>query len=134
MLYFSKDPNGYQDVLVMDEDRIILFDSEGNIKDELMDSQIRKFRGLSHVTLEDGKINLVTTEKTRHALKIVFIDMENLCNGVIRKMDISQGVYCPIQCLGAKCVFVKANTNHIYITDLGNGCILDTDTQFWTTK
>ena len=86
MLYFSKDPNGYQDVLVMDEDRIILFDSEGNIKDELMDSQIRKFRGLSHVTLEDGKINLVTTEKTRHALKIVFIDLENLCNGVVRKM------------------------------------------------
>ena len=133
-IFFSKNPNGYQDVLVMDEDRIIRFDYHGNINDELIDNQIHRFRGLSHVTLEDGKITLVTTEKTRHALRLVFIDIDNLCNGVLRKMDINHGVYCPISFLGAKCVFVKANTSHIYVTDLGNGCILDTDTKFWTTK
>ena len=74
----------------MDEDRIILFDVDGNIQNELVDSQIRKFRGLSYVKIQN-KINLVTTEKTRHAVKLVFLHLENLNNGVLRKMDLSKG-------------------------------------------
>ena len=74
----------------MDEDRIILFDEGGNIQNELVDSQIRKFRGLSYVKIQN-KINLVTTEKTRHAVKLVFLHLENLNNGVLRKMDLSKG-------------------------------------------
>lgn len=29
---------------------------------------------------------------------------------------------------------IKATSNHIYVTDLGNGCVLDTDTKLWVTK
>ena len=75
-------PNGPQDILVMDEDRIILFDVEGNIQNELVDSQIRKFRGLSYVSIQN-KINLVTTEKTRHAVKLVFLHLGQSINDVI---------------------------------------------------
>ena len=117
----------------MDEDRIILFDVDGNIQNELVDSQIRKFRGLSYVSIQN-KINLVTTEKTRHAVKLVFLHLENLNNGVLRKMDLSKDIYGEIEFIAAKCVFVKASTNNIYVTDLGNGFVLDTDTQFWKTR
>jgi hypothetical protein len=128
------DPNQYQDILVMDEDRIKLLDVRGNIKDELIDSQIKKFRGLTYVKL-DGKITIITTEKSRHAIKLVFIHLENLTNGVLKKMDISKnGIYDPIEFEAAKCMYIKATTNHIYVTDLGNGCILDTDTKLWVTK
>ena len=33
----------------------------------------------------------------------------------------------PIQLSRAKCMFIKATIDHIYITDLGNGWILDID-------
>lgn len=128
-----ENPDGPQDILVMDEDRIILFDVEGNIQNELVDSQIRKFRGLSYVKIQN-KINLVTTEKTRHAVKLVFLHLENLNNGVLRKMDLSKEIYGEIEFIAAKCVFVKASANNIYVTDLGNGFVLDTDTQFWKTR
>merc|ERR1712080_486691 len=39
-----------------------------------------------------------------------------------------------IQFQAAKCMFIKATSNHIYVTDLGNGCVLDTDTKLWVTK
>ena len=66
----------------MDEDRIILFDVDGNIQNELVDSQIRKFRGLSYISIQN-KINLVTTEKTRHAVKLVFLHLGPFINDVI---------------------------------------------------
>jgi len=126
------DPNQYQDILVMDEDHIKLLDASGNIKNELFDSQIRKFRGLTYANL-DGKNTIITTEKTRHAIKLVFIQLDNL--EVLRKMDINKnGIYGPIEFEAAKCMFIKATSNHIYVTDLGNGCVLDTDTKLWVTK
>ena len=33
----------------------------------------------------------------------------------------------PIQLSRAKCMFIKATRDHIFITDLGNGWILDID-------
>ena len=63
-LFEGLDPNQYQDILVMDEDHIKLLDASGNIKNELFDSQIRKFRGLTYANL-DGKNTIITTEKTR---------------------------------------------------------------------
>jgi len=128
------DPNQFQDVLVMAEDRIQLLDARGNVKDELYDTQISKFRGLTYVNL-DEKLTIITTEKSRHAVKLVFIHLENLSNGVFMKRDISKnGIYDPIQFQAAKCMFIKATSNHIYVTDLGNGCVLDTDTKLWVTK
>ena len=60
--------------------------------------------------------------------------LENLNNGVLRKMDLSKDIYGEIEFIAAKCVFVKASANNIYVTDLGNGFVLDTDTQFWKTR
>ena len=56
---------------------------QGNIQNELVDSQIRKFRGLSYVSIQN-KINLVTTEKTRHAVKLVFLHLGPSINDVIQ--------------------------------------------------
>ena len=66
----------------MDEDKVVLYDYNGNLKNELVESQIRKFRGLSYLNVQ-GMKSLVTTEKTRHAIKLVLIDAE-LSNGVYK--------------------------------------------------
>ena len=34
-------------------------------------------------------------------------------------MDISKEIYGEIEFMAAKCIFVKANENTIYVTDLG---------------
>ena len=47
--------------------------------------------------------------------------------------DLGNGFF-EIEFIAAKCVFVKASANNIYVTDLGNGFVLDTDTQFWKTR
>ena len=39
----------------------------------------------------------------------------------------------PIQLSRAKCMFIKATIDHIYITDLGNGWILDIDMKHGST-
>ena len=39
----------------------------------------------------------------------------------------------PIQLSRAKCMFIKATKDHIYITDLGNGWILDIDMKHGST-
>ena len=45
-----------------------------------------------------------------------------------RKIFINEGLQMnPIQLSRAKCMFIKATRDNIYITDLGNGWILDID-------
>ena len=73
------DPNQYQDILVMDQDRIKLFDIHGNVKDELIDNQITKFRGLTCVNL-DGKMTIITTEKSRQGVQ------RKLCSGSFERV------------------------------------------------
>ena len=71
-LQSDTNPEGYKDVVVMDEMSITHFDSDGAIKGELRQRYVERFRGLD---FHYGYNQFVTTEKNRLGIKVVFFSL-----------------------------------------------------------
>ena len=71
-LQSDTNPEGYKDVVVMDETSVTHFDANGAIKGELRQGYVERFRGLDY---HYGFNQFVTTEKNRLGIKVVFFSL-----------------------------------------------------------
>lgn len=125
-------PNGQ--VLILDETRLLLLDPNGQILDQFYNPELcGKFRGLTWIEI-DGQLKIITTQKMDHKQPVFLIFFAlKISKGIERKMNITSG-YTDHETFLAKSVYCKAAMDRIYVSDFGNGVILDTDTKFYTTQ
>lgn len=121
-------------VLVLDETRLVMLSPEGDILDQFVNAETcQKFRGLTFIEINDT-LKIITTQKVDHKqpVNLIFFNMK-LSDGIQTRMNITSD-YNDSQQFLSKIVFAKAGQDRIYVSDFGNGIILDTDTRFYTTK
>ena len=118
-----RDRNRGLDVVILGEDKFKMYNSDGDFMGKFP-SPSHRYRGLACIDF-GGQWRFLTTEITRNGIELVII-YNPLKKGVMRNILMTD-YDCPEMLQRAKITFVSAIYNHVFMTDIGNGRLLQFD-------